>query len=59
MRDRDYCLPEFEEGLAPLRSSMAGSVVESVLKSESLGLAGTLPSFPTTVSFPRGRSKSA
>ena len=42
MRDRDYCLPEFvekenfiaiEQGRHP--------VVESVLKSESLGLAGT------------------
>ena len=42
MRDRDYCLPEFEEGLDSIEIEQGRHpVVESVLKSESLGLAGT------------------
>ncbi len=42
MRDRDYCLPEFVEKENFLAIEQGRHpVVESVLKSESLGLAGT------------------
>ena len=42
MRDRDYCLPDFieEENFIEIEQGRH-PVVESVLKSESLGLAGT------------------
>lgn len=42
MRDRDYCMPEFVEDSRELEISQGRHpVVETVLKQESLGLAGT------------------
>lgn len=42
MRERDYCIPEFEENSKGLSIDQGRHpVVESVLKKESLGLAGT------------------
>ena len=42
LRDRDYCIPEFVEGTKELQIDQGRHpVVETVLKQESLGLAGT------------------
>ena len=54
LRDRDYCIPQFVDGLHEPGRSSRHPVVETVLKKESLGLAGTHAFVPndTTLSSP-------
>ena len=50
LRDRDYCIPQFEEGSRELVIEEGRHpVVETVLKQESLGLAGTHAFVPNDV----------